>query len=170
FLASLYLSLLVANELESFRLRVRGERVLVHDKVHAGSTILMNDETFGFVYLNLIEDFRAFQEQARNEIEACRGSDNALNPRDDRDDLIHYSVVPWISFSSFSHARRWNREDSTPKIVFGKFKPEGDRLLMPVSVEVHHALMDGIHVGEFFARFETHLHKPEVSLGLSSTL
>ncbi|MCB0574850.1 MAG: hypothetical protein KDC61_09825 [Saprospiraceae bacterium] len=41
-----------------------------------------------------------------------------------------------------------------PKIVFGKYFASGDRLLMPVSVEVHHALMDGLHAGRFFGRFQ----------------
>ncbi len=167
FLASLYLSLRAANEVESFRLRVRGERVLVHDTVHAGSTILLDNQTFGFAYFDFVEDFRLFHVEARREIEACRASDDALSPRDDRDDLVHYSVLPWIAFSSFAHARRWNREDSTPKIVFGKFAQTGHRWVMPVSVEVHHGLMDGLHVGEFFSRFEAHLNEPEASLGLT---
>jgi chloramphenicol O-acetyltransferase len=29
---------------------------------------------------------------------------------------------------------------------------------MPVSVEVHHALMDGLHVSRFFDRFQTGLN------------
>jgi chloramphenicol O-acetyltransferase len=28
---------------------------------------------------------------------------------------------------------------------------------MPVSIEVHHALVDGVHVGRFFERFQHHL-------------
>jgi chloramphenicol O-acetyltransferase type A len=38
--------------------------------------------------------------------------------------------------------------------------PENDRLMMPISVEVHHALMDGLHVGLFFSQLEDALAKP----------
>ena len=31
------------------------------------------------------------------------------------------------------------------------------RLLMPVAVDVHHALCDGVHVGRFFERFQANL-------------
>jgi len=63
-------------------------------------------------------------------------------------------VLPWISFTSFSHARNWGREDSVPKIAFGKFLKENQRTLLPFSVEVHHALMDGLHVGRYLSWLE----------------
>ncbi len=164
FLASLYLSLRAVNENEAFRLRIRGDQILVHDTVHAGSTVLLDDDTFAFVYFDFSNDFDRFQRDASEAIRLCSESSDALNPRDDRDDLIHYSVIPWISFAGLKHARKWNHEDSTPKIVFGKFRPQGERIVMPVSVEVHHGLMDGIHVGAYFSRFEAYLQEPEASL------
>ena len=69
-----------------------------------------------------------------------------------------------MSFTSFSHARNWGREDSVPKIAFGKFVKETDRVLLPISVEVHHALVDGVHVGRFFTRLEEALANPEALL------
>ena len=62
-------------------------------------------------------------------------------------------MIPWISFTSFTHARKPAKEDSVPKIVFGKYTKKNDSVKMPVSVEVHHSLMDGIHVGKFFEQF-----------------
>ncbi|HET6645746.1 MAG TPA: CatA-like O-acetyltransferase, partial [Pyrinomonadaceae bacterium] len=74
---------------------------------------------------------------------------------------IHFSVLPWLSFTSFAHARNKGRAESVPKIAFGKFTREDDRMLLPISVEVHHALMDGLHVGKFITRFEELLATPE---------
>ncbi len=37
---------------------------------------------------------------------------------------------------------------------------------MPVSVEVHHALMDGLHVGRYFERFAAYCDAPEQVLEL----
>jgi chloramphenicol O-acetyltransferase type A len=36
-------------------------------------------------------------------------------------------------------------------------------------VEVHHALMDGLHVGRFLNRFEEMLAEPEAYLGSGSS-
>ena len=55
-----------------------------------------------------------------------------------------------------------------PKISFGKFTRENDRTVMPFSVEVHHALVDGLHVGRYIARIEEMLAQPERYLSKSS--
>ncbi len=162
FQATLFLSLRAANELEPFRYRLRGERVLVHDVVHAGSTILNPDETFGFRYFAYHPDFAAFSREASR---ILADGHAPFNPQDHRDDLIHYSPIPWIALTSFTHARRFGTGDSIPKLVFGRYRRTPSGVQMPVSVEVHHALMDGLHVGRFFERFQTYLNQPDASLG-----
>jgi chloramphenicol O-acetyltransferase type A len=153
FVAGLHASLAAANEVEEFRYRVRDDDVVVYDVIHGGSTVMRPDGTFGFAYFDFTPDFETFAATAGRALDGAR-ADAVLDPRDDRDDLVHYSVIPWVSFTSFAHARRWNREDSTPKIVFGRYHGAAGAERMPVSVEVHHALMDGIHVGRFLDRFQ----------------
>ncbi len=162
-----YLALRAANELEPFRYRLRGDRVLVHDRIHAGTTTLVDGERFAFCYFEYDDDFARFAEQARDALESLRAGGGRLEPRDDRDDLIHCSVLPWISFTSFSNARKGDGQDSVPKIVFGKYFADGDRFMMPVSVEVHHALMDGLHVGRYLERLESSFARPSALLGLA---
>jgi len=78
-----------------------------------------------------------------------------------RDDVIYHTTLPWVSFTSFAHARTRGRGDSVPRIVFGKFARENERMMMPISVEVHHALMDRLHVGRYLSRLEEALVDPE---------
>lgn len=163
FVASLYLSTRTANEIESFRYRLRGERVLVHDVVHAGSTILRDDETFGFCYFDYTPGFRNFHHAALSKLEQA-AQQRVLQPHDERDDLLHYSVIPWIAFTGFMHARQSGTKDSVPKIVFGKYHAAGEVIKMPVSVEAHHALMDGRHVGKFFELLQHYLMNPQIAL------
>jgi chloramphenicol O-acetyltransferase type A len=156
FIASLHASLRAANEVEEFHYRIRGGEVLIHEVVHGGSTILRGDETFGFAYFEFDPDLDTFARSAHQVLRSAR-RDGELDARDDRDDLIHYSVIPWLSFTSFSHARRRLPDDSTPKIVFGRYHGDPGTERMPVSVEVHHALMDALHVGRFYERFQIHI-------------
>lgn len=157
FVSSLWLSLEAANAIEPFRYRIRDEGVVVYPEVHGGSTVLVSDETFRFAYFPRDRDAGRFAEVAGEILGGLRANPGRLDPADERDDLIHYSVIPWVSFTSFSHARRWGTTDSVPKIVFGRHREEGERRVMPVSVEVHHALMDGLDVGRFFDAFQTRL-------------
>jgi chloramphenicol O-acetyltransferase type A len=52
-----------------------------------------------------------------------------------------------------------------PKLAFGHIQADGARLWLPFSVEVHHALMDGLHVGRYVQAFEAALQQPEDWLG-----
>ncbi|HYO46477.1 MAG TPA: chloramphenicol acetyltransferase [Gemmatimonadota bacterium] len=157
FAASLWYSLAAANEIEEFRYRIRGEGVIVHSLIHGGSTVLLPDGTFRFAYYDFEPDLDRFIEHVALVMDRVKIESGPLDPQDDRDDLIHYSVIPWVSFTSFSHARRWGTDDAIPKIVFGKHREVDGRRLMPVSVEVHHALVDGLHVGRFYEAFQRRL-------------
>lgn len=160
FLASLFASLKAANEVEEFRYRIKGDDVIIHDKIHAGSTVANDDHTFSFCYFNYYNDFNSFQINAKIKLDAVKAINGGLDPKDDEDDMIHYSVLPWYSFFSISHPRNFNTEDSIPKIVFGKFNSKNDRLMMPISIEVHHSLMDGYHIGKYLSHLQNLLNDP----------
>lgn len=166
FIAYHFFSIKAANEVEQFRYRLRGERVLVHDRVHAGTTLLLADENFTFAYFDYEDDFAVFHARARAAVESAKAGGVQLNGRAERDDLIYHSVIPWATFTSISHARRGGGQESVPKIAFGKYRADGGRMMMPVSVEVHHALMDGLHVGRYFERLESYCSDPRPALGL----
>jgi chloramphenicol O-acetyltransferase type A len=159
-LAYHYFALRVANEIEPFRYRLREGRVIVHDVIHGGTTVLLPNDSFTMAYFDYEEDFEKFVAEAKRAVEDAR-SDGRFAVRLNDDARIHFTTLPWFSFTSFSHARNWGREDSVPKIAFGKFTQENGRILLPFSVEVHHALMDGLHVGRYLERLEEMLRKPE---------
>ena len=164
-LAYHYIALRLANELEPFRLRLDGGRVLVHPVVHGGTTVLREDGSFGFAYLDHHPDFATFAAQGAATMAAARAGQVSFEPRLDDSAVIHCTTLPWVHFSSFSHARNWGREDSVPKLAFGRIDVDGTRAWLPLSVEVHHALMDGLHVGQFFQGFEAALREPQAWLG-----
>lgn len=148
-----YFALRIANGIEPFRYRLREGKVLIHDVIHGGTTVLLANETFTLAYFDYEPKFQEFIRKASRAVEETR-DDGAFRPRQSDDARIHFTTIPWVSFTSFSHARNWGREDSIPKIAFGKFAREGDYTYLPVSVEVHHALVDGLHVGQFFKQME----------------
>ncbi len=164
FLATWYCCLRAINDVAAFRYRMRGEQVWVHDTIDIGTTVLLDDESFTFCYFDHAETFQRFAPAAQNRLDALKQGQKNLDPRKDRDDFIYGSVIPWIPFTSIAHARRLDALDSAPKITFGKYHQQGDQLVMPVSVEAHHALMDALHVARFFERFTHYLERPETWL------
>jgi chloramphenicol O-acetyltransferase type A len=157
FVATLYLSIRAVNTIEELRCRIRDGRVLVHDVVHAGSTVLRADETFGFCYFDYVEGFERFRQGAEAALGRFHEAAPGLHPEPGRDDLVYHSVLPWVSFTGFRHARHAAPGDSVPRVVFGRYREEAGRMRMPVSIDVHHALADGLHVGRLFERLQAGL-------------
>lgn len=155
-----YFGLRVANEIEPFRYRLKDRNVVVYDVINGGTTVLLPSESFAYAYFDYTPDFERFVMGMTTAVDHVRNSTDPLKPTM-RDDVIYHTTLPWISFTSFSHARTPGRGDSVPRFVFGKFTKENDRVMMPFSVEVHHALMDGLHVGRYLARLEEALADPE---------
>lgn len=153
FLYYLHKALVAANRTEPFRYRIEGENVFIYDEVHASPTINRPDGTFGFAYMDYNEDFQAFYADAKKEIEKVQSS-HGLIPAISGENVIHFSSLPWINFKSVSHARSFSFKDSCPKITFGKISEHDNLKKMPISIHVHHALMDGIHVGQFIDEFQ----------------
>ena len=166
FIAYHFFSIKAANEVEPFRYRLRGDRILVHDRIHAGTTLLLADESFTFAYFDYTEDFEGFHARAEAAIQSAKAGGVQLYQRPEQDDLIYHSVIPWATFTSITHARKGGRQESVPKIAFGKYREDGGRMMMPVSVEVHHALMDGLHVGRYFEQLESYFSNPRSALNL----
>jgi chloramphenicol O-acetyltransferase type A len=158
-LAYHYFALRIANEIEPFHYRLEGDKVVIHEVINGGTTVLLPNETFTYAYFDYREDFHQFVTEAEEAIERVR-AEGSLKPTM-RYDLIYFTTLPWVSFTSFAHARTPGRGESIPRIAFGKFLKEGERTHLPMSVEVHHALMDGLHVGRYFMSLEEALARPE---------
>lgn len=153
FLYYLHASLKAANQIEPFRYRIENDQVYLYDVVNASPTINRPDGTFGFSYMDYHPDFIPFTQHAKKAIDEVRNS-SGLIPAVSGENVIHYSSVPWLNFTSLSHARSFLFKDSCPKISFGKMTEVNGRKQMPVSIHVHHALMDGFHVGQFVELFQ----------------
>ena len=128
--------------------------------IHASTTVLRYDGSFGFLTLPRDPSLAAFAARVRPGIERVRRASGDLFAADEpgevrEETLVHMTALPWLAFTAFTHAR--GQGDDRPKVAFGRFTPQGDRLLMPVAVDVHHALCDGVHVGRFFEALQARL-------------
>lgn len=157
FLASSYAALAALNEIEAFRLRLRPEGVWRHDTIGISPTIMRPDETFGFSRMEYRASFAQFEADAQRVIDRVRQETTLIVDVDD--DVVYSSVLPWTRFTSFTNPIG-GPDDSVPRLVFGRAALEGAIRRMPVGVEVHHALVDGLDVARFVEGFEHRLAQP----------
>lgn len=161
-LAYHHAALEAANGIDAMRqtLSADGRGVREFGTIHASTTVLRDDGSFGFVTLPRELSLARFAAYAKPHVERVRQASGDLFAADQPGDvrpqtLVHMTAVPWLAFTAFTHAR--GQGDDRPKLAFGRFTPAGERLLMPVALDVHHALCDGVHVGRFFERLQANL-------------
>jgi chloramphenicol O-acetyltransferase type A len=147
--AMIYLSTKSANQIEEFRYRGRDGTVILHDTLNpAFSDMDKDDDLFKMVALNTGSNLKDFVSAAKNKADA---QEEYFVASDfiGRDDYIYYTSIPWISFTHISHTISLNRNDSVPRISWGKYFDNDTRVMLPFSVQAHHAFVDGIHIGKF---------------------
>lgn len=150
FVYYLHKTMVAVNTIECFRYRINDDAVYIYDTIDVSATILREDTTFGFSLIEYAPDFKIFAANAFQEIERIQNTSGLLTREFPNDNLIHFSAVPWINFTSVSHARSYTFPDSCPKISFGKMMLDNDgKRTMSMSIHAHHGLMDGYQVGQF---------------------
>ena len=155
FIYYLYKTLVAVNTFESFRYRISEDKIFVHDKINGSATIGREDGTFGFSLIEYNSDFTVFEKTALTEIDRIQNTIGLFTRTFDEDNVIHFSAIPWLNFTSLSHARSYSFPDSCPKISFGKMMvAENGKRTMSMSVHVHHGLIDGFHLGQFVDYFQ----------------
>lgn len=153
FLAYHHAALCAINRIDAFRMRLDGAAVRLHERVHGSTTLLKDDDTVAFADLPFDADFGRFVAAALPAIAAARAAPFALGQSSEA--AVYMTTIPWLDFTQFTHALHGDPADSVPRLAFGKIVNGS----MPVAVEVHHALVDGLHVGRFYAAMETALNR-----------
>jgi chloramphenicol O-acetyltransferase type A len=153
-----------ANGIPEFRYRIRDGNVVEHEVCHPSTTILTGEDLFSFCTFRYSEDFSSFAAEASTRIAHVK---EHLTMYDGTayDELLFMMGIPWVSFTGFIHPINLDPVDSVPRFAWGRFFEEGDSLKMPMNVQAHHALVDGIHVGRFYQTVQEYLNDPDHVLG-----
>jgi len=155
FVYYLHKTIVAINRIESFRYRIIDEAIYIYESIDVSATIMRDDMTFGFSLIEYSPNFEVFATNATEEIKRIQNTPGLFTREFDEINVIHFSAVPWVNFTSLSHARSYSFPDSCPKISFGKMIIDKDgKRTMSMSIHVHHGLMDGYHVGQFVDCFQ----------------
>lgn len=146
------------NEIENFKYRIQNQDIYVCEKIHPSFTDLIDQtDRFKIVNTEYVDDVDMFIKNARNK--SITQGEKFINYDDEiRQDLVYITTFPWAKFTHVTNAYHEAHKDSIPRVCFGKFEKTNGKLLMPLSIEVHHGCMDGIHVGKFFEKLQDRLN------------
>lgn len=138
-------------------MRFRADQVVRHDMVTLSMTVPTDAGSFGYAYVPYLPDFAAFDTQARALIEKVTTEGSLQANSGERDDLAYLSCMPWLDYTSINNALP-GPDDCIPRISWGKFVDQSGRWDMAMTLEVHHALVDGAQIGAYFAAVQNALN------------
>ena len=156
FVKYLHDCLTAVNEVENLRYRLINENVVDCEIIHASATIMRADKTFGFSFINYDENIKVFIANFEKEKSRIQNSDDLFPPVNEQN-CIYCSALPWFKFNGHKEPISGDIE-SVPKLAFSKIEEVNDKLIMNVSINVNHALVDGYHVGLFAEKFQFNLN------------
>ena len=144
----LYALSTVVNRHQEFRMAFNEAGELgFYDLVHPCYTIFHKDtETFSNLWTRYTPDYAEFCAAWTHDM-SVYGTQMGLMARPDTpENTFPVSMVPWASFDSF-HLHLQKGYDYLPPIfTMGRFYEENGKTLLPLAVQVHHAVCDGFHL------------------------
>lgn len=143
----------------ALRTRFEGDRVMEFEAISLSATVPRPGDSFGYAYIPYIADWAEFDAACKAIIaETAMGANLGANTGQ-RFDLAYLSCLPWLDFTALDNALP-GPDDCIPRFSWGKFVQSADgSWSCALAVQVHHALVDGLQVGQFFEAAQASLNR-----------
>ena len=149
FLTFCYCASRAANGVAEFRQRILDGKIIDFDRCQTSHTVALEDGTYCYCTLDSSMPFRNYIAYAKEEQEKAKRAPSIQEEESEALDKFFISTLPWLSYTALVQPVPFPA-DSNPRITWGKYFEQGDRILLPVSVLCHHALVDGRHIADFY--------------------
>ena len=157
YLALSYCATRAANSVPEFRRRIHGDGIIEYDWCHGSHTVALPDETYCYCTPKTDLPFGEFLDYTR-EAQRRAVEEPSIEEQDEADSLLFISCIPWVSQTAVVQPVP-SPADSNPRITWGKYFERCGNVYLPVSVLCHHALVDGLHIGRFYAALDREISK-----------
>lgn len=152
----LWLLTKAVNQMPEFRTAHTNEGVVIYDDMHPAYTIFNKEnENFSAIWTAFDEDYETFLRSYETDVEAYASSVH-FAPKPDRPaNTFDVSMIPWFTFTSFHLNVFGDGKYLLPIFTLGKWVEQNGRRILPIAIQVHHAVCDGYHVGLFVEILQT---------------
>lgn len=138
----------VVNRHRELRMAIDGDgKVGFYDVVHPCYTIFHKEsESFSNIWTEYVAEEEGFFAAYERDL-AAYGKLPGMNPKPGTPpNSFPVSMVPWASFQGFNLNLQKGYDYLPPIFTMGKFEEEGGKILLPLAVQLHHAVCDGFHL------------------------
>lgn len=149
----------VMNSIQNFRYDIFDGKVIEWNKViPTFSSFNKKSKLFFTLCEEPMEDYNDFDKQYR-EVTTTYADSNTIVPQMDLPpNVFNVSSIPWMHFEHFSSNSKKQENQITKMITLGKYE-EINSKLMPITIQVSHAIADGYHVSMFFKNLQMEMNQ-----------
>ncbi|MFR5318583.1 MAG: CatA-like O-acetyltransferase [Blautia caecimuris] len=149
FLTICYCVSRAANQVSEFKQRILNNQIVEYDYCLTSHAVTLSDGTYCYCDLDSNLSFDDYISYAAREQEKAKQQNSINEEEDDILGKIFISTIPWISYTALINPTPVPA-DSNPRITWGKYFMQNNKVLLPISVLCHHALIDGLHISKFY--------------------
>lgn len=144
------------NELEEFRINKNSNGVLgVYETLYPCYAYLKEgNDLFTNLWSNSIKSYSEFYESYIFDTTKYGDNIKMVGKENIPENSFPISMIPWNSFDGFNLNLKNGYDYYLPIFTFGKFVLEDKKCLIPLAIQVHHAVCDGFHLCRFIDRFQ----------------
>lgn len=147
----LYYLTTVVNRHPEFRtaLNEQGELGIYREMLPSYTVFHKDTETFSEIWTEYYADFEAFCQAYEADIQRYGAQKGLIGKPDAPKNIFTVSMIPWTTFDGFNLNLQRGYDYLIPIFTMGKYYHENGRTLLPLAIQVHHAVCDGFHVCRF---------------------
>ena len=147
----IYLLSTIVNKHEEFRTAINANRqVGIFDILHPSYTIFQNDsDTFTNIWSEYATSFSEFYKRYLLDTESYGEIKSFLAKPNMPENVFNISSIPWVSFTGFNLNLPKVTNYLLPIFTTGKYFTQNKKILLPIAIQVHHAVCDGFHISRF---------------------
>ena len=157
YLTILHAAALAADAVPELRQRIHGDQIIEYSECPTSHTERTKGAEYCYCTLHhhmSLPDYFILAEKARMNCAL-----NGITEDADAESMYYISTVPWLHYTALIQPVAGG-DESNPRITWGRYKEtESSRIIMPVSILAHHALVDGNHIAQFYTNFEQEIEK-----------
>ncbi|MCE0450004.1 type A chloramphenicol O-acetyltransferase [Brevibacillus sp. AF8] len=149
--AFLYMVTNVVNEHREFRtsFHADGELGYWESMIPSYTFFHKDDQTFSTMWTEFADEFPVFYQNYVADMKQYGDNKGFVAKEPEPPYTFPVSCIPWVSFSGFNLNISGDGRYLLPIITSGKYFEQGGKTLLPVSLQVHHAVCDGYHASLF---------------------
>ncbi len=157
--AMLWLLTTTVNEMIEFRTSMRAGEVGYFERMNPSYTIFNKEyKNFSDIWTTYHEDYQEFL-QGYLEDTSIYSHSKRFQPKDGRpENTFDVSMLPWLSFTAFNLNIYGSGRYLLPIFTMGKTFETNHRTMMPLAIQIHHAVCDGYHVALFVENLQAKIN------------